>query len=263
MGDTEIESKALVPAKSKEVRIHKPKRLPRRRLNPLGDDETKSMPEKRVTKDHISRSRATLTAPTQAKFCMFYKDDDPTFKGLKVAVSQHRYKKIDALLTELSKKMPGLNYGVRSIFTPRGKDKIESFDGLTNNQKYICSTYRHFMKGLDIDKVDGMKTWHMNRPPDGRRELNRMLKEIRLAEEKLRKVGKRDPQMAYAYVSTTPKKVTIMRNGDPTNRHVMIFNRRTAQTFEQVMDDIGETVRMAARRLYTTKGVQVLNYTHI
>ncbi|XP_021373395.1 lipoxygenase homology domain-containing protein 1-like isoform X2 [Mizuhopecten yessoensis] len=238
----------------KQVRIAKPKS---RKLKPLFESDSQSMEEGRNRKDPIQHSRASLTAPAQAKICYFYKDDDYTFQSLKVAVSDRKYKRLDTLFSELSKRMPGLNYGVRSVFTPKGRDKVESFDQLTNDQKYICSTQRHTLKGLDINKVDNREIWHATRPPSGRRAYNRLVRDSRLREGRFRKTGKRDPQMAYAYYSSMPKKVTIMRNGDPTNRHVMIFNRRTAQTFEQVLNDIGGTVKFAARHLYNIEGKEV------
>ncbi|XP_069127319.1 uncharacterized protein [Argopecten irradians] len=242
------------PQQKKQGRIAKPRT---RKPKPFFDSETQSMEEGGSRKDPIRHSRASLTAPTQAKICYFYKDDDYTFKSLKVAVSDRKYKRLDTLFSELSKRMPGLNYGVRSIFTPRGKDKVESFDQLTNDQKYICSTQRHTLKGLDIDRIDNREVWKSTRPPSGRRAYNRLVRDTRLREGKTRKTGKRDPQMAYAYYSSMPKKVTIMKNGDPMNRHVMIFNRRTAQTFEQVLADIGGTVKYGTRKIYTIDGKEI------
>ncbi|XP_060083246.1 lipoxygenase homology domain-containing protein 1-like [Ylistrum balloti] len=240
----------------KQFRIVKPKT---RKLKPLFESDSQSVEEGRNRKDQIHHSRTSLTAPTQAKICYFYKDDDYTFKSLKVAVSDRKYKRFDSLFSELTKRMPGLNYGVRSIFTPRGKNRVESFDQLTNEQKYICSTKRHTLKGLDLDRLDNREMWHSTRPPSGRRAYNRLVRDSRLRESKVRKTGKRDPQMAYAYYYSMPKKVTIMRNGDPTNRHVMIFNRKTAQTFDQVRDDMGDVVKCSAMRIYTIDGKEIRN----
>ena len=48
-----------------------------------------------------------------------------------------------------------------------------------------------------------------------------------------------------------------MMNGDPQSKHMMLLNRRTAQSFEDVLADISETFKLPIRRLCTADGKKV------
>ena len=116
---------------------------------------------------------------------------------------------------------------------------------------------RNKCKPLDLSKVLHNPTWFVSRPPSGRRALNDLLKEdIRYKEPKFKRF-KREYDMTSVYNRNQPKKVTILRNGDPTNRHVMLFNRKTAQTFDQILEDLSEMFKTAVWRLYTIEGRRV------
>lgn len=79
-------------------------------------------------------------------------------------------------------------------------------------------------------------------------------------ENKARYIGRnipRDQRMAEAYNRTQPKKLTVLKNGDPAVRHVVLINRRTAQTFEQILSDLSGMFGLAVRKLYTMEGKAV------
>lgn len=63
--------------------------------------------------------------------------------------------------------------------------------------------------------------------------------------------------MATVYNKSQPKKITVLKNGDPTYRHVVLLNRRTAQQYEQVLHDLSEMFKFAVRKLCTTEGKRV------
>jgi retinitis pigmentosa 1 len=232
-----------------------PKKKPRNRLPPISD--AKSEVGLGTGQDSEFDMRKSFTAPDHAKTCYFYKELDYRFSGVKIPVNPRKYKKWDVLLLELSRKIPGLGFGVRSVYTPEGHDAISNLDGLTHEGKYVCSSKRNKCKPLDLSKVLHNPTWFVSRPPSGRRALNDLLKEdIRYKEPKFKRF-KREYDMTSVYNRNQPKKVTILRNGDPTNRHVMLFNRKTAQTFDQILEDLSEMFKTAVWRLYTIEGRRV------
>ncbi|XP_012939779.1 lipoxygenase homology domain-containing protein 1 isoform X2 [Aplysia californica] len=208
--------------------------------------------------------RQTTRDEDKTKNCYFYKDGDNKFAGVRVCINPRRYKRLDALITDLSTKVRGLPYGVRSIFTPRGRDMITSLDNLENNESYVCSTMRHQARGVDPNRVLAPPRWHFTKPSSGNKEYNTLLQEQEF-ENEARYVGRqtlpRDARMAYAYNRNQPKKITCLKNGDPVVRHVVLINRRTAQTFEQILSDLSGMFLMAIRKLYTIEGKKITNLT--
>ena len=72
-----------------------------------------------------------------------------------------------------------------------------------------------------------------------------------------RRYPNRDARMADAYNRAQPKKITVLKNGEPTIHHVVLINRRTAQQFEQILSDISGMFSIAVRKLYTVEGRKV------
>ncbi|KAJ8306151.1 hypothetical protein KUTeg_016696 [Tegillarca granosa] len=213
--------------------------------------------------DTHSNLRSSQTAPPEAKTCYFYKENDYYYKPAKVVVGS-QVKSWPVLLTELSKRVP-LSHGVRSVATPGGHDMISNLDGLTHDGHYVCSTNRHRVKSLNIDRVQGGRNWNFGRPPSGQRALNLLLREE--AENRSLRHSNFDTystrttphrDVTDPYIGNKhPKKITVMKNGDPTERHVILLNRRTGQTFEQILSDMSEMFHFAIRKLYTMDGKRI------
>ncbi|XP_071154983.1 lipoxygenase homology domain-containing protein 1-like isoform X1 [Mytilus edulis] len=257
--DSKLDSKPSTAATKKDRQDDKPspKKKPRNRLPPISD--ARSVVEMGTGQDTELDMRKSFTAPDHAKTCYFYKEQDYTFSGVKIPVNPRKYKKWDVLLLELSKKIPGLGFGVRSVYTPGGSDAISNLDGLTHDGKYVCSSNRNRCRPLNINRVHHNPSWFMTRPPSGRRAYNDILKEdVKYRDMKVKRV-KRDYDMTSVYNRNQPKKVTILRNGEPTNRHVMLFNRKTAQNFEQILKDLSDMFKTAIWRLYTIEGRRILS----
>ncbi|XP_046584646.1 LOW QUALITY PROTEIN: lipoxygenase homology domain-containing protein 1-like [Haliotis rubra] len=201
--------------------------------------------------------------PVRAKTCYFYKDQDYKFGAVKVAVNEKSYRKFDVLLTELCRRVPGLNYGVRGVFTPRGRHSLKSIGDLRDGGHYVCSTKRRFAKGLDLEQVHSPELWHLSpKPKSGIREYNNILQEVDVEEG--RPVRQRRMRMAYgANANRGPKKVTVMKNRDPSFRHIMLLNRRTSQTFDQVLSDLSDMFKFAVRKLFTIDGRRITGLSQI
>ncbi|CAL8075316.1 unnamed protein product [Calicophoron daubneyi] len=73
------------------------------------------------------------------KTAYFYQDGEVNAHGVRLAIHPNRYRSLEALLGDLTEKMPKLLCGARAIYTPNGKEKIKSLADLENNGHYICS----------------------------------------------------------------------------------------------------------------------------
>uniref|UniRef100_A0A8C9PQE2 Oxygen-regulated protein 1 n=1 Tax=Spermophilus dauricus TaxID=99837 RepID=A0A8C9PQE2_SPEDA len=92
-----------------------------------------------------------ITHPVVAKRISFYKSGDPQFGGVRVVVNPRSFKSFDALLDNLSRKVP-LPFGVRNISTPRGRHSITRLEDLEDGESYLCSHSRK-VQPVDLDKA--------------------------------------------------------------------------------------------------------------
>ncbi|XP_041483698.1 uncharacterized protein LOC121430484 isoform X9 [Lytechinus variegatus] len=212
---------------------------------------------------------------SKAKVITFYKNDN-NFSGLRLAVTKRRYPSFDALLQELTSKV-SLPFAARNVFTPGGVHDVTDITDLEDGRSYVVSDKKK-KKPLNIDKVQKPRVWrntkqlskhdsklaaaaaalplnyqngfaktsgsssvsppHMNGSPNGA-----------AGGDTLGSIQQRVPN--------TPKKIIVMMNGDPQTKHMMLLNRRTAQSFEDVLADISETFKVPIKRLCTADGKKV------
>uniref|UniRef100_A0A3B5LJV8 Serine/threonine-protein kinase DCLK2 n=1 Tax=Xiphophorus couchianus TaxID=32473 RepID=A0A3B5LJV8_9TELE len=194
-----------------------------------------------------TRTLQALTSEKRAKKVRFYRNGDRYFKGLVYAVSSDRFRSYDALLMELTRSLADnlhLPQGVRTIYTIDGSKKITSMDELVEGECYICASNEPYRK-VDYTKISvpswkpgagtGTATAASNRP-EGRegRDSKDFIK---------------------------PKLVTVIRSGVKPRKAVRILlNKKTAHSFEQVLADITEAIKLdsgAVKRLYTLDGKQL------
>ena len=91
-----------------------------------------------------------ITAITSAIKCYFYSDGNQYRQPHRVPIAWDRYRSLNSLLQDLTGKVTDLRYGVRAIFTPRGRHRISSLEQLKNEGDYVCSDNRTRAKGVDI-----------------------------------------------------------------------------------------------------------------
>ncbi|KAK1876708.1 Retinitis pigmentosa 1-like 1 protein [Dissostichus eleginoides] len=84
---------------------------------------------------------AHVTTNPPAKRITFYKSGDSQFGGVKMAIHKRSFKCFDALLDDLSQKVP-LPFGVRTVTTPRGTHSIKHLEQLQDGGCYLCSDRR-------------------------------------------------------------------------------------------------------------------------
>ncbi|XP_070556277.1 uncharacterized protein [Ptychodera flava] len=201
---------------------------------------------------------SSLGGKSKAKKVMFYKSGDTNFAGLQLAVSQRKYRTIDTLLNELSGKV-SLPFGVRNIYTPGGIHGIREVDQLEDGRAYMLSSTKK-PKPLDLSKVSKPKAWHNARilTPNQARFLAVRRRSASLPDGRGLPSGD-SPGAASAPPPPfkRPKKICVCKNGEPDIKHLMLLNRRSAHSFEQLLQDISDMFRMQVALLYTGDGQKV------
>ncbi|XP_077032490.1 retinitis pigmentosa 1-like 1 protein [Agelaius phoeniceus] len=187
---------------------------------------------------------STLTKVPPAKKITFFKSGDPQFAGVKMAINQRSFKSFNALMDDLSHRVP-LPFGVRTITTPRGIHCISELDQLEDGGCYLCSD-KKYVKPISITSGG-----HRPAPPRSSRPSSTMR---RAAQE-----GKLEDYSApfTHHGPRIPKKITLVKNGESGFRRSIILNRRNARSFKTLLDEITEILQFPVKKLYTIDGKKI------
>ncbi|KAM9359013.1 serine/threonine-protein kinase DCLK1b isoform 4-T4 [Symphorus nematophorus] len=199
-----------------------------------------------------TRTLQALSSEKKAKKIRFYRNGDRYFKGIVYAISQERFRSIEALLADLTRSLSdnvNLPQGVRTIYTVDGTTKITTMDQLVEGESYVCASIEPY-KRLDYTKnvnpnwSVGARTVVSSRDPSSLGSS---------------KTGSPETREGKDFIK--PKLVTIVRSGVKPRKAVRILlNKKTAHTFEQVMTDITDAIKLdsgVVKRLYTVDGKMV------
>ncbi|XP_030045159.1 oxygen-regulated protein 1 [Microcaecilia unicolor] len=179
---------------------------------------------------------SNLTDPVAAKRISFYKSGDPRFHGVKMVITKRSFKTFDALLDNLSKKVP-LPFGVRNITTPRGAHHITNLDELEDGGSYICSQQRK-IRPINLEQASKKPLmWKSSRPLS-------VLNPFHQGSTVARRVS---------------KKLVVFKNGDVGVKHTVVWNLKTMQNFNAFLDHVTEVMEYPVINLYTTDGRKLLN----
>ncbi|GAB1285506.1 Oxygen-regulated protein 1 [Apodemus speciosus] len=188
-----------------------------------------------------SPRHSNVTHPIVAKRISFYKSGDPQFGGVRVVVNPRSFKTFDALLDNLSRKVP-LPFGVRNISTPRGRHSITRLEELEDGESYVCS---HNKKVLPVD-LD--KARRRPRPWLSSRSISTHVQ--------LRSAATTMATTALGMLRA-PRRLVVFRNGDPKTKHVVLLSRRSTQSFEAFLQYLTQVVQYPVVKLYATDGRKV------
>ncbi|XP_056296742.1 serine/threonine-protein kinase DCLK1-like isoform X2 [Pseudoliparis swirei] len=199
-----------------------------------------------------TRTLQALTSEKKAKKIRFYRNGDRYFKGIVFAISQERFRSIEALLADLTRSLSdnvNLPQGVRTIYTIDGTTKITCMDQLVEGDSYVCASIEpyklmDYTKNVNPNWAVGALTALSIRDPSSLGSA---------------KAGSPETRESKDFIK--PKLVTIVRSGVKPRKAVRILlNKKTAHSFEQVMTDITEAIQLesgAVKRLYTVDGKMV------
>ncbi|KAK7142805.1 hypothetical protein R3I94_012226 [Phoxinus phoxinus] len=184
-------------------------------------------------------SSVKLASP--AKRITFYKSGDAQFKGVKMAIHKRSFKCFDALLDDLSQKVP-LPFGVRTITTPRGTHSIKHLEQFEDGGCYLCSD-RRYVKPINIEAAGKRPAvWHHHsHPHNTRRKPSRP----------------EEPPSGHQQHHRHPKRIVLVKNNDPAIRRSIILSRRTARSLRVFMDEISELMQCHVKKLYTLEGHKI------
>nr|XP_046271262.1 serine/threonine-protein kinase DCLK2 isoform X3 [Scatophagus argus] len=196
-----------------------------------------------------TRTLQSLTSEKKARKVRFYRNGDKYFKGLVYAVSNDRFRSLDALLMELTRSLSdnvNLPQGVRTLYALDGGRKITSLDELVEGESYVCASNEPFRR------VDYTKNVNPNWSVGIKSGTSRSLSSLIPLKSELQRESK-------DFIK--PKLVTVIRSGVKPRKAVRILlNKKTAHSFEQVLTDITDAIKLdsgAVRRLYTLEGKQI------
>ncbi|XP_055975118.1 serine/threonine-protein kinase DCLK2 isoform X2 [Sorex fumeus] len=195
-----------------------------------------------------TRTLQALSSEKKAKKARFYRNGDRYFKGLLCAISSDRFRSFDALLIELTRSLSdnvNLPQGVRTIYTIDGSRKVTSLDELLEGESYVCASNEPFRK---VDYTKNINpNWSVNIKGAASRTWGAA------------PAVKAEVKESKDFIK--PKLVTVIRSGVKPRKAVRILlNKKTAHSFEQVLTDITEAIKLdsgVVKRLCTLDGKQV------
>ncbi len=184
---------------------------------------------------------SSVTAASAAKRITFYKSGDAQFKGVKMAIHKRSFRCFDALLDDLSQKVP-LPFGVRTIMTPRGTHSIKHLEQLEDGGCYLCSD-RRCVKPINMEAAGKRPAvWHHHCHSHNPRH---------------KPCRPEEPALGHQHHHRHPKRIVLIKNNDPTVRRSIILSRRTARSLCVFMDEISELMQCHVKKLYTLEGRKV------
>ncbi|XP_018620484.1 serine/threonine-protein kinase DCLK1b isoform X4 [Scleropages formosus] len=198
-----------------------------------------------------TRTLQALSSEKKAKKVRFYRNGDRYFKGIVYAISSERFRSFEALLADLTRALSdnvNLPQGVRTIYSIDGT-KITSMDQLVEGESYVCGSIEPYKK-LDYTK-NVNPNWSVNVKTSTSSRTPTSLASA--------KTGSSETRESKDFIR--PKLVTIIRSGVKPRKAVRILlNKKTAHSFEQVLSDITDAIKLdsgVVKRLYTVDGKQV------
>lgn len=187
--------------------------------------------------------------PIASRRVCFYKSGDYTFGGHRLVINARTFKTFEALLDALSKKVP-LPFGVRTITTPRGTHLVRALEDLHDGGSYVCSDQKR-VKPLNLNEVNRRQVpWNTTRPYSAGRRL-------RLQLGKQSEAPIRPVRVIERVAVRTPKKLEVINNRDPAIKRTIVLQRRTAPTFDALLDYLSQILQFPVLKLFSTDGRRV------
>ncbi|XP_076579665.1 uncharacterized protein rp1l1a isoform X1 [Chaetodon auriga] len=181
---------------------------------------------------------AHVTTATPAKRITFYRSGDSQFGGVRMAVHKRSFKCFDALLDDLSQKVP-LPFGVRTVTTPRGTHTIKHLEQLQDGGCYLCSDRRQ-AKPVNMElagKRPAIWYHHSQRP---QRPEN----------------SSATPPGHFPY---RQRRILLVKNSEPGMRRSVVLSRRSTRSLRAFLDEVSEVMQFHVRKLYTAEGRRIDN----
>ncbi|KAM9781191.1 serine/threonine-protein kinase DCLK1-like isoform 3-T3 [Syngnathus typhle] len=189
------------------------------------------------------RSLQALSAEKRAKKVRFFRNGDRFFHGIVYAVSSDRFRTFEALLADLTRALSdnvNLPQGVRAIYTLDGSGRMGSLEQLVEGESYVCSSMEAYKKVNYSKNIN--PNWSVNVKGSG-----------------VARTRSRPPESRENKDFVRPKLVTVVRGGGmkPRKGVRVLLNKKTAHSYEQVLSDITDAVKLdsgVVKKIYTLEG---------
>ncbi|XP_060655816.1 echinoderm microtubule-associated protein-like CG42247 isoform X1 [Drosophila nasuta] len=200
-------------------------------------------------------SRYSNLSYWKARRVVFYRNGDPFFPGVELRYRPGRdVTSLDNLLDKISPKMD-LPRGARYVFSMDG-DRKYHLEELEDGAFYVVSSFKAF-KPASYGKKNGM--WYASPGNQGWGS----------------KPASRKPSIMEAdlgTLSTTSgsikrsagRVIRIINNLDHSVQCRVLLNLRTSQPFEEVLEDLGQVLKInGAKKMYTGTGQEVRSFSQL
>uniref|UniRef100_UPI0037E751E8 retinitis pigmentosa 1-like 1 protein n=1 Tax=Semicossyphus pulcher TaxID=241346 RepID=UPI0037E751E8 len=185
---------------------------------------------------NFHRPHVITDAP--AKRITFYKSGDSQFGGVRMAVHKRSFKCFDALLDDLSQKVP-LPFGVRTVTTPRGTHTIKHLEQLQDGGCYLCSDRRQAKPiNMEMARKHPSIWYHDSRRPHH---------------------PEASPSSPSGHLHYRQRRILLVRNSEPGMRRSMVLSRRSTRSLRAFLDEVSEVMQFHVRKLYTAEGRRIEN----
>ncbi|XP_041834418.1 retinitis pigmentosa 1-like 1 protein [Melanotaenia boesemani] len=182
--------------------------------------------------------QAHVTSAPPAKRITFYKSGDSQFGGVRMAIHKRSFKCFDALLDDLSQKVP-LPFGVRTVTTPRGTHTIKHLEQLQDGGCYLCSDRRH-AKPINIElasKRQGLWYHHGRRPQ--------------------RPEAPSTTPPGHMHLPYRQRRILLVKNSEPGMRRSIVLSRRSTRSLRAFLEEVSEVMQFHVHKLYTAEGRRI------
>ncbi|XP_034533670.1 retinitis pigmentosa 1-like 1 protein [Notolabrus celidotus] len=180
--------------------------------------------------------RPHVITDTPAKRITFYKSGDSQFGGVRMAVHKRSFKCFDALLDDLSQKVP-LPFGVRTVTTPQGTHTIKHLEQLQDGGCYLCSDRRQ-AKPINMElarKHPGV--WYNDNRRPHRPETS--------------------SSTHTGHMPYKKRRILLVKNSEPGIRRSIVLSRRSTRSLRSFLEEVSEVMQFHVRKLYTAEGRRI------
>ena len=180
-----------------------------------------------------------------------YKNGDQWFEGFELRFRPSKdYQDLDQLLHRISPRID-FTTSVTHLFDTDG-NRVRKLDDIEDGQSYVASNSRRFFPANygrlgDQFFIENAKT---------RLGLLNMRRKRSGSSKSSSSDGKPG--------SADGKVIKIVNNEEPTINEKVLLNLKTSQTFEEVVRDLGQVLKISgADRIYTAHGEEVKSFSHL
>ncbi|XP_044008324.1 echinoderm microtubule-associated protein-like CG42247 isoform X1 [Aphidius gifuensis] len=235
-------------------------------------EQTEQRPKSRHEQIANATTRYNNLGYWRARRVTFYKNGDPYFPGVEFRFKPGRdIGSLEALLDRLSLRLD-LPRGARHIFSMDGDRKL-NLDELEDGASYVVSSYKTF-KPASYGKKNN--TWYT--APGG---VGGGGGGVGASRGSIAGGGWQSRPAAVASLSrkasiteeapppgggkpSSGRVIRIVNNLDHTVQCRVLLNLRTSQPFEEVLEDLGQVLKMnGAKRMFTVSGQEVRSFSQL